>query len=78
MVKRKFVPLTYIMVRTDKTKYTTLIDSGANCSCITEGPVKALGKQKNIEYRECAARAWNGTLSQFFRHNTNEYIIDSK
>ena len=65
MEKKRFVPLTYIKVRTDGTKYTTIIDSGANCSCVTEGLVKALGKQRKIEYKECAAKAWNGTLSQF-------------
>ena len=49
-----FMPLTHIMVSTDKIKYATTIDSGANCSC------------QGIEYRECSARAWKIFCNKFF------------
>ena len=65
MEKERFVPLTYIMGKTANIKYVTLIDSGANCSCITEGLVKALNLKKYIKYQKCIAKAWDGKPSEF-------------
>ena len=67
MEKERFVPLTYIMGRTANIKYVTLIDSGANCSCITEGLVEALNLKKSIRYKKCLAKAWNDEKSEFLR-----------
>ena len=65
MTKHKFVPLTHILVKTANIKYVTLIDSGANCSAVTEGLVKALKLTNKIHYKECQAKAWDGKQSPF-------------